>query len=624
MNEFLEQFVIESRELIAQANQDLLALENRPNDKPRLDSAFRAFHTLKGGAGIVDFAAMGRGLHAAEDLLSAVRAGKRELSSTLISAWLASLDTVEAWLKTIEATDELPDSATAEKDADALLARFGAEAHATKAATGPEQSKLSDAASRIIEEQLQLLSIAPSERSPGIWPSAFAVAANVLRATNRAAVAEQVEAALKTTLETHDSSAIRARLSGLIEKAGAPATPVQTSAAETAPRTFRVDADRIEALVALTGELTVAKNALGHIAKLAQESGNAVAVDLRGQSALLDRLVGELQHAVLGMRVIPLRFVFQRLQRLVRELAVSLGKPARFVSGGDDTEADKAIVEALYEPLLHIIRNAMDHGIESPEVRAERKKPPLATIQISGARIGEHIVVEISDDGAGIDVEKVKSVAVARGLGSPESLAALGEAAVIDLIFEAGFSTAATVTAHSGRGVGMDAVRTAVEALGGRVSLESTPGQGTRVKLVLPFSAMMTQVLTVHAGSQVFGVPLDAVVETLRVPRRVIQDVGAGNALVHRDRTVPVLDLARTLDGTPGLTQVKDGPEATLLFVLSGGVMGALEVDRLGDRVEVMLKPMPNLLARMPGVIGTTLLGDGSVLIVLNPQTLFS
>ncbi len=333
------------------------------------------------------------------------------------------------------------------------------------------------------------------------------------------------------------------------------------------------------------------------------------------QQASLEQLTGELQRAVLHLRVLPLRSAFQRLPRLVREMSDALARPAELHFSGEDTEADKAIVEMLFEPLLHVVRNALDHGIEPAAVRASRGKPVTATLRLHAAREGSQVLVEVSDDGGGMDLQRIRSVAAARGLATAEALEQMDDAQLTQLVFAPGFSTATEVTALSGRGVGMDAVRVAVERVGGRVSIQTTPGQGTTVRFMLPFSVMMTRVISLVAGGQMFGVPLDSVVETLRVPRAQISAVGAARALVLRDQTIPVLDLGQMLGAA---SERPVDADATLVVVSLAGQSCALEVDAVGERLEVMLKPLEGLLAGAPAIAGSTLLGDGRVLLVLD------
>jgi len=321
----------------------------------------------------------------------------------------------------------------------------------------------------------------------------------------------------------------------------------------------------------------------------------------------------------LSLRVLPLSHAFQRSPRHVREMAAQLGKPARLVIEGGSTEADKTIVEAIGEPLLHLLRNALDHGVEQSAARAAAGKAAMATLNLRAARVGDRVMIELEDDGAGIDLARVREVARTKEVVADAALEAMSDDEVQNLIFAPGFSTASAVTDVSGRGVGMDVVRATVERLGGRVSLSSRPGKGTTVKLALPFTVMMTRVLTVEARGQVFGVPMEAVLETIRVPRAEVVPVGAAHAVTVRHRTVPIVHLGHALGGT----QADFAPEATILIVSVGGDLGGLEVDRLGERLDVMLKPPEGLIAGAPGIDGTTLLGDGRVLIVLDLQEIF-
>jgi two-component system chemotaxis sensor kinase CheA len=704
MNEFINQFVIESRELVEQATSGLLILEQSPNDAEQLDTVFRAFHTLKGGAGIVEFAAMERAVHAAEEILSAARAGKRALTTALVGDCLACLDQVAQWLDDVEQTGEFPSSAAKPQAGESWLTGIlernpgvGARvATALKWIPDPDcfyqgedpiarvtalpellaldvepvaawpplnsfdpykcnlvltaltaasmseitahmhghsgtceirkldavrtvelASPLPSQGRDILNSQLTMLGRATPANLAGFVASAGVTAGNVLRSCGLAEAAAIVAQATEKSLTENSSEPLRNSIAQLLSPKPVALTETTkvSGRQEAAAQTLRIDSRRVDALVRLTGELTVAKNAAGHVAKLAQEEGNALAGVLKDRQVVLDRLIAELQESVLGMRVLPLRSVLQRFPRVVREMSLNLGKPLTLEIEGDDTEADKAIVEMLFEPLMHIVRNAIDHGIESPGERAARGKPPTAQIRMRAARQADQVVIEISDDGGGIDVARVREVAQARGVATEEELHLMSEADIIDLVFAAGFSTANEVTELSGRGVGMDAVRTAVERVGGRVSIESRAGDGATVRFSLPFSVMMTQVMTVEAGGQMFGVPLDAIVETVSVPSTAIVGIGAAHAIVVRNRTVPVVDLAAVLK----LREAMSGEAvATIVITSVAGQFGGLRVDRIGQRLAVILKPLDGLLSGMPGITGTTLLGDGRVLLVLD------
>jgi two-component system chemotaxis sensor kinase CheA len=624
MNEFLEQFLIEARELVEQATADLLALERAPSAAEPLDGAFRAFHTLKGGAGIVDFSAMSRATHAAEDALSSVRAGVQPVTAALVDDCLVCLDQVVRWLDRIQSTGQLPGDA--EADADRLVAGFAHEAAPPKVAIAEAASPGIGPASStaalplpILKEQLLLLAVA-GEGWEGRMASAGRVAANVLRHLGRAHEAEEVTRALLDSLDSRDRAPLVSAIERAIERFGEETRADRAASAavptELLSRTLRVDVERVGALVNLTGELTVAKNAIGHIARMAREGGNSLAGAINDEHVKLDRLIGALQQGVLELRVLPLRTIFQRFFRPVREMSETLGRPARLVTEGDDTEADRSIVEALFEPLLHVIRNAMDHGVEPGAERASAGKPAVATIHLRARREGEHVVVEVEDDGRGVDADRVRKAALERGDASTDVLAAMSEEEIVNLIFAPGFSTAARVTGLSGRGVGMDAVRTAVERVGGRVEVQTRRGAGSTVRFVLPFSVMMTRVMTVEAGGQMFGIPMEAIVETVRVRSAEIRPVGQAQAFVLRNRTVPLIELAQTL-GHAAAPAVSD---ATVVVASSGGQFGGLKVDRLGERMDVMLKAPDRLLAGVPEIAGTTVLGDGSVLLILDLQ----
>jgi two-component system chemotaxis sensor kinase CheA len=726
MNEFIEQFLIECRELVAEATDDLLALEDAPQDRERLDGAFRAFHTLKGAAGIVEFQAMGRALHAAEDVLSDARGGTVPVTPALIGDALTCLDQVVQWLDETQGGGAFPGNA--DEQADAIVRRFAGDG---LAATGPapdtdpdwaeallqrhEEVRTSaltalryrpepDAffgsvdplglleslpdllalemrpatpwpplealdpyacnlhflallaapservagyldvpaetielvsvghapdpageagpaiADSLLEAQLQMLLAAGSEPFAGRIASAALVSANVLRQANRGAEAARLEALARQAPDPQPFiEALRTIIAGDAVVADPEPRRLETvtrSASEPA-RALRVEASRVDALVNLTGEMMVATNALGHLSALAQSGADPKLLSglIAAQHAQFQRLVGELQRSVLNIRVLPLRHVFQRFPKLVRELVIALGKPARLVTEGDEVEADKAIVESLFEPLLHVLRNALDHGVEPAPARAAAGKPPSATIVLRARRDGDRVVVEVQDDGGGVDAARVREVALRRGLASGDALSAMSEREIFGLIFAPGFSTSAEVTSLSGRGVGLDAVRAAVERLNGRVEVESRRGEGSLVRFTLPFTVLMLRVMTVEAGGQMFGIPLEAVAETVRLPRERIAAIGGGRAFVLRDRTVPLIDLAATLGAGEAADQAD---EINVVVASAAGQLGGLQVERLGQPMDVMLKPLDGLLSGTPGVAGATLLGDGRVLLVLD------
>jgi two-component system, chemotaxis family, sensor kinase CheA len=560
-----------------------------------------------------------------------VRQGDRPVTASLIGDCLACLDQVVQWLDSIEESGELPSGADAA--ADRLAARFQTgeavieprtvEAPKKEGPVVAAETQPSDAALAVLREQIALLAVR-GEGLEGRIASVGRLAANVFVYLERPDIAERIADAVPASLAGPDPTGFARALEAAMESLNDAAAldPIEPVATRTDPlsRSLRVDAERVDALVDLTGELTVTKNALGHIAMLAGEGDNALSASLASECGKLDRLIDSLQRAVLELRILPLRRVFQRFSRLMREMSESLAKPVRLLIEGEETQADKAIVEMLFEPLLHVVRNAMDHGVELSAERAAAGKSTIATIVLRARRDGEHVVVEVEDDGRGIDADRIRRAAVERRLATADTLAGMSEEAAIDLIFLPGFSTATDVTDLSGRGVGMDAVRESIERLGGRVRIETRAGAGSIVRFVLPFSVMMTRVMTVEAGGQWFGIPLDAVIETVRVRRDEIRSVGQAHALVLRNRTVPLIGLAATL----GWAKAESSSDATVVVASSGGVLGGLEVDRLCARMDVMLKPAEGLLSGIPAIAGTTMLGDGQVLLVLDVREVFT
>lgn len=534
MDDLLEQFLIEGRELVAQASDDLIALERSPSDWARLDSLFRAVHTLKGSVALFDFAPMGAVLHAAEDLLAELRSHKSEADRSVIDALLACIDANERWIEDIARSGRLP--------------------------AGAEQE------GRSLTQTLSLLSSSSATEGRTLVGSA----------------------------ESSDA---------------ANDLPSGTT------KTIRVDAARVDALVDLVGELIVTKNNFGYIAAQASAANSPLANAIVSNVAGFERLANDLNRSVMSLRMTPISRIFGRFPRWMRDTSNKLGKSVEFQILDGGVEADRSIIEASFEPLLHILRNAVDHGIEPPELRKSSGKSAAGRIALEARAEGDQIVISVTDDGAGLDPVRLRTVAKRKGLMSDEQIDALDDEAAGDLIFMPGFSSSETVTDISGRGVGLDAVRTAVSALGGQISVTSSPGVGTTVQMVLPQAALSTTIVVAQAGDDWFGIPISVITETARISRDRIRPIRAGKAFVLRDRVIPLVCLAELLH-LPNAEQVS--PEAKILVMTSGRQLIGVEVDGFGERLDVFLRPLDSLLSGMPGVVGTALLGDGRVLLILD------
>jgi two-component system, chemotaxis family, sensor kinase CheA len=760
VNALQEQFIIEARELIHQAIDDLIALERDGASQERIDRVFRAFHTLKGSAGVVELPAMSIMLHAAEDVLASARKGALDVNAGIIDSALACLDQASRWVDDFETAGVLPARAgedgramaqrlrsvlpggqaaqvqpppqnampagdepalpewaarlmAAERDAMAArmpdrpsaafaidyeplagcffdgddplqlmrqvpgLLAFRIEAREAFAALPdldpyacnlrllaisagdqdeiirifrlvPDQVRITPirpealAVARphghgdglsliraVIETQCELLRVSNrTDDFAGCVGSAARVAANALRHGDRSRLADAVRHAATVTLSRRDAGFLLAALEqALVELGDAGPTTLAgdvgkanaiATAERPADRLLRVSETKIEALVNLAGELVVAKNAMAHSARRIEQEfgGHDIARSIRRDHDTIDRLAVELYGTILQLRMVPAARVLQSFPRLVRDISRQLGKNVALKTRGEGTEADKTIVDRLFEPLMHLVRNAADHGIESPEQRRAAGKPETATIAIEASRVGDRFLVEVSDDGRGIDPAVVRRKASERRLMPPDELAALTDGQVVDLVFSAGFSTAAEVSDISGRGVGMDVVRGAAEQIGGRVSLESKLGAGTTVRLDLPMTIAMSRIMVVETGGHLFGVSMDAVAETVRVTADRISKIRNNDGFVLHDRIVPIVSLAELMK-LPA--RPKDVAAARLLLVLEAGSrIAAFEIDSIRDRLDVVLKPMRGLLAGARGYAGTTLLSNGQVLLVLD------
>jgi two-component system chemotaxis sensor kinase CheA len=476
----------------------------------------------------------------------------------------------------------------------------------------------------ILEEQMHVLrAAAPNEDHIGRFGAAARTAANALRHANRHPLAQRIESAAAESLSHSEASpllsAIDEALSAIDdESTDAAEGPDNETQPRAGGRSLRVAEARIDALIDLAGELLVVKNGFVHLARRveAEIGGHDIARLMRGQHEAMERLAGELHGAILQLRMVPIAQVFRTFPRLVRDMAQRLGKDVTLLTRGESTECDKTIADLLFEPLLHLVRNALDHGLDPAVERSAAGKPKSGTITLAASRTGDRFVIEVSDDGRGIDPTMVRRKAAERGLLPPDELAAMPDEQVIELIFAAGFSTAANVSEISGRGVGMDVVRTTIERIGGRVTLNSRAGLGTKVTLDLPVNIAMSRIMVVEAGGQVFGIAMEAVSETIRLTPDRISRIKNNDGFVLHDRVVPICSLAEIMH-LPAPRAPGNGDRLVVVAEI-GGRVTALEVDAIRDRLEVVLKPMQGLLSNARGYVGTTLTADGAVLLVLD------
>ncbi len=481
----------------------------------------------------------------------------------------------------------------------------------------------------MLKQQLTLLN-SNNYKSELMFPSIAGLVGNILGASfeNDDALAEAISNALDDETiqeQANDEQAQQTSSDATAEvtqPANAPETTDDTAAPVKAERQavkmLKVDQSKIDYLMDIVGELTVAKNSLPYLAKQAEEEGGSkkLSKQIKAHFSIVNRLTESLQSAVLQIRMVPVSHVFQRYPRLVRDLARKLDKKIELCMQGEDTEFDKNLIESLSEPLIHLLRNSIDHGIESPAERLAAGKPEVGRIDLIATPLDDSVIIEIRDDGKGIDPHKIKLLAFQKGIISETQLETLDDNEALQLIFAAGFSTSEQVSDLSGRGVGMDAVKTMVSQAGGTIEMQSEVGVGSTFKLLLPQTMSVNRVMMFEVNDQMFGVGMDAVVETVKVPAADIQRIRNEHVLVIREKLIPLCDLRVAL----GFEQAGERQEHSILVVSTPQGEFGLIIDKFHEGIDVIQKPLEGVLAGYAHFSGTALLGDGRVLLIINVQ----
>lgn len=572
-------FLVEVGEILDQLGEQMVALEHAPTDRECLNAVFRGFHTIKGGAGFLDFTPMVAICHAVEDRLNAARTGAAPLDAQAFDGAQQSLDllvdmlrSVSAGLEPSPAPEPLLAALRAGSSAPAPMATSAASAIAAFAAGGDGIDDL--------DFEALLDSLHGAGGVPGEVPAATAPA-------------------------PAPSPAATPAPSTAVAKAG------NAAPAENAEVTVRVDVRRLDAMVNLVGELVLARNRLKTIRPRLRDD------DLDRAVGSLDAATSRLQSAVMTARMQPVGRVFARFPKLARDVARQLSKNVDLEVIGAETELDRNLVEALADPLVHLVRNAIDHGIEMPDARRRAGKPELGRVRLSAQQEGDHVAIEVRDDGNGIDPERVRRKAIDKGLIDAEAAARLSAEECLQLIFLPGFSTRDQVSDLSGRGVGMDVVQSRIRELSGFVQIHSEPGVGSRFAIRVPLTLAILPTLLVEIGDDVYALPLVRVVEVLAYQPGNTLWIDGQQVLDLRQEPLPLLDLREWLDLEAGSMA-----ETTCVVLQSGEQRFCLIVDRVRGREEVVIKALPPTLRGLPGYAGASLVGDGRMTLILDVDAL--
>ena len=570
--EIAADFLIEAQEILDRLGEQLVTLEQDPSDSEQLNAVFRGFHTLKGGAGFLGIQPMVNLCHAAEETLGLVRAGQATLEPQHFDAAQQSLDWLQRMLDAIGAGEDPPHAPQM------LIDQFDVQGHAAPA---------------------------PKPATPPAAGAAVASGGDLISDDEFEALLDQLHGDGVPTTVAAPSPAPPPRPQPAPKPAPA-GKPVAKAGGET-EQTIRVDTKRLDAIVNLVGELVLSRNRLKTLrARIRDE-------ELDRAVSGLDIATARLQTAVMRTRMQPVGKVFSRFPKVARDVARQLQKEVDLELVGADTELDRNLVEALADPLVHLVRNAIDHGIEVPSLREACSKPRQGHVRLSAQQEGDFVTIEIRDDGAGIDPERLRVKALEKGLIDPEAAARLSHDECLQLIFLPGFSTKAEVTDISGRGVGMDVVQSRIRELSGQITIHSDVGRGSRFVIRVPLTLAILPTLLVQAGDPVYALPLARVMEVLHAPSESLRWFDGQAVLDRQSHTLPLVDLRQWLRVDPVMA-----PLLTIVVLQMGEQRFGLIVDQVRGREEVVIKPLPRAVRGLPGYAGATLIGDGRMALILD------
>lgn len=669
MNQYLEIFIEESQEHLQSLNQSLLGLEANPKDMKILNEIFRVAHTLKGMAGTMGFSGITNLTHQMENVLDAIRNGKVEVNTAIVDILFECLDYLDNSVSAIANTGQ--DSGL---KADALIASLngillkkpesGAATADNAAEVQEDLMKLNQYDENIVRKALQqgmsaykvrvvlakdcMLKSARAfivfqtvERYAEIFKSypkvediedekfdsEFTIAiitkeSEALIKKELESISEIIEAKFeKIEVSEEAESAQAISVEAALEREAEQASNDEKEGTEEAQgkkakmgKTVRVDIDRLDNLMNLVSELIIIKTRLEGVGNDSKNQDMTEAVEY------LERITTSLHDAVMKVRMVPIERVFNRFPRMVRDLSKDLSKDIILNMSGEETELDRTVIDEIGDPLIHLIRNAIDHGVEEKDERIRLGKPATGTVNLRAYQDGNSVVIEVEDDGKGIDVEKVKKKAIERGVITQNEAAELDEKSAIELLFKPGFSTADKISDISGRGVGLDVVKTKIESLNGIVEVENTIGKGSKFIIRLPLTLAIIQALMVNLGEEKYAIPLNVIRDITTINASTIRNVHGQDVVLNRNSVLPVIWLGKMLD-VENVTS-NDSEELTAVVVKKGDKNAAFIVDNLIGQQEIVIKTLGKFLSGIKFIAGATILGDGQVALIVDTNSL--
>ncbi len=628
-NEFLDEYVLDANDQLSTLNEALVRLEKNPGDTDAIDSIFRAAHTLKGNSATMGFMEVSDLAHKMENVLDEVRQGRLEVTGDKVDVLFEALDALEYMVENLSQGGSTKDcseiigklnslkSAVMEKENPPALKKEDVKVQEPKGDPKlykvmvriSKKSKLKSVRAFMVLKNLESLgTITKAEPDRElIEKGEFKNKFTVYLSTD--STLEEIKGQIKSVAEVESSEVAEEEIiEHMVREHKAEKEELPTAPHVKEVQSIRVGTDKLDALVNLVGELVINKSRFTQISREVDHEQLSKAV------TILERLSKDLQDLSMSLRTVKVAHVFDKFPRMVRDLAKKEGKEIEFIVEGKDIELDRTVLDRLGDPLVHLLRNCVDHGIESTRDRAETGKPVKGTIKLLANRVKDHVEIVIEDDGKGIDTEAIKASVIRKGLLTPQEIDEMDETGLMELIFRPGVSGAKKVTDVSGRGVGMDVVKTTISKLGGSVHLDSELGVGSVFTLKLPLTLAIVKALLVRLNNDIYAIPTKDVVEVLSVENFNIKKVKGKEVIIHRGDPMPVLRLGKILNSYNG-NGIKD---TEFVVVERSNKKVCFAVERIIRQEEVVIKPLDGGIGINPCISGATILGDGKVALILD------